>query len=66
MTQLFMMNSEDKVLQKEPKMEEIRTLEEMWKRTLELEELERMWLKAKEEELAEVTEEWEKWIEFNE
>jgi hypothetical protein len=61
-----MMNSEDKVLQKEPKMEEIRTLEEMWKRTLELEELERMWLKAKEEELAEVTEEWEKWIEFNE
>ncbi len=55
-----------KFYEKEPKMEEIRTLEEMWKRTLELEELERMWLKAKEEELAEVTEEWEKWIEFNE
>jgi hypothetical protein len=45
--------------------DDIRELEELWKRTIELEELERMWLKAKEEELAEITADWDKdWLEF--
>jgi hypothetical protein len=43
----------------------VKILEEMWKRTIELEELEGMWLKSKEEELAVITAEWENWIEFN-
>jgi len=46
-------------------MDDIRELEELLKRTIELEELERMWLKAKEEELAEITADWDKdWLEF--
>jgi len=38
----------------------------MWKRTIELEELERMWFTSQEEELTVITAEWENWIEFTE
>lgn len=45
-------------------MEDLKILEEMWKRTLEFEELEEMWLKSQIEELAVITGNWNAWIVF--
>jgi len=45
--------------------EDIRILEEMLRRTLEIEELERMWFKSQVEELAKITAEWVNWINFS-
>jgi len=45
-------------------LEDLKILEEMWKRTLEFEELEEMWLKSQIEELAVITGNWNAWIVF--